>query len=106
MAPLSIFFLNKKQHERFLTGITTLKDGKTTVTVPLNIATKSIDALKGSHSAIATVVGDPGASVFITASVAGDKLTLTSKVDPGKDIKIAWIVDLQPENVIEGVPTA
>jgi hypothetical protein len=100
------FFLNKKQHERFLTGITTFKNTDKTVVVPLNVATKSIDDLKGKHSAIATIVGDPLGMTKLTATVDGDKLTLHSDTAATGDVKVAWIVDLQPENAIDGVHTA
>jgi len=101
------FFLNKKQHERFLTGVTTFKATETELVVTLPIATKSIDALKGAHSAIATFVGASLASNVIETSVSGDKLTLKLDAAPGgAGNTVAWIVDLQPENKIEGVKTA
>lgn len=105
-AGTSYWLLKDRQHERFISGITTVV-GPGTKTVSLTkgaIGKSSIDAFKGSnHTVVATLPSDASAANTVYAVVDGENLLLT--VEPAlaanAQTTVAWIVDTQPENEVK-----
>jgi hypothetical protein len=106
------FFLKDRQHERFVSGVTTVTGGVARVPLAGVIKKKSIDDLKvGAHSAVATILGAPAAGtneITVRASVGQDGfLTLTLDADPAvaanASTRVAWIVDTQSSTEVAPV---
>ncbi len=107
----SYFLLRNKQHERFVSGVTTVsRNGNGIAKFDLTksqIASGSADDFKSKrHTVIATFLEDAEGSPAVIgrdlrAEVTGDGfLTLAIDPPPNTDMKVAWIVDTKAENQV------
>lgn len=101
----SYFFLNDKQHERFISGIANVPAGAPGK-VSLNIGKGSLEDFKaGTYAAVATVVSGGGDNATVLAQVSPTDGTLTLTVDvPGTTAAtaatVAWMVDTRATSAI------
>jgi hypothetical protein len=91
----AFFLLDKKQHERFLTGFNPVTAATgATVDLTTKIASRSVDDFKkGDRNVVATVVGAAAATTAVVAQVKNGILSL----DVSADATVAWVVDTQPQ---------
>jgi hypothetical protein len=103
-AGTAYWLLNDRQHERFVSGITTVT-GPDPATVSLTksvIAKGGVDAFKGSnHTVVATLPDSSQGFDTVFAAVDGENLVLTvDGIGDGETATVAWIVDTQPEKEV------
>jgi hypothetical protein len=109
--PLTVFFLlRNKQHERYISGITTLTGGGGVVTLTKDqIGESSLSDFKAAqHGVVATLVAAGADTVTVRASLTEDKLTFTLLQADGTAATtggtVAWVIDTETTPKLSPAP--